>query len=445
MRSRIVTLSLLAAAALQPAQDGPRPCDSSPFIVRNVDVWTASRPLRRRDVIVRDGRIAAIEPARGDRNPAVTIVDGTGHTLLPGLVDLHLHFTIPGGLLPGEGMRARLESISAQQLLRSGVTSGRLHLATLDDAVRLKARSADPCAPMPRVQVGGPGLSGATDRDSGNFQGAKSRDDAVAKIERFRSAGVDWVAIHDAHRFQPDVLEAIGAAARRTGIRLMAAGSTPQEIAAALTLRPETLDYFDRTAAPRYEDAILAAIRAQRNLVLVPTPGVPYRTVAYRKQPALLAHPDNFALLGHADRDFILANAKKDLDGPEGPSAEQAMGSLPVKFRQLRRLNLPMAIGSDAGSTLHFPSGAIWWELEAWRALGVAHQEVLVAATERGAHVLRTVDAGRIAVGGRADVILYRGRVDQGPFEMSRVMLVAKDGVRFVAGGRWIEGTKNEE
>jgi hypothetical protein len=39
-----------------------------------------------------------------------------------------------------------------------------------------------------------------------------------------------------------------------------------------------------------------------------------------------------------------------------------------------------MAIGSDAGSPLQFPADAIWWELEAWRALGASHREALIAS-----------------------------------------------------------------
>jgi hypothetical protein len=53
--------------------------------------------------------------------------------------------------------RPDTDQITARQLLRAGVTSGRLHLASLDDAIRLKARSQDPCAEVPRLQVGGPG------------------------------------------------------------------------------------------------------------------------------------------------------------------------------------------------------------------------------------------------------------------------------------------------
>ena len=431
MISRALVTATVLLIAVGPPRQTPQACDSSPLVVRNANLWTRDGVVRNRDVLFRDGRVAAIEPSNAKQPDGATTIDGTGHTLLPGLIDLHLHLTIPGGLPVGDRSRTYLQDISGQALLRSGVTSGRLHLATVDDAVRLKGRSADPCAPQPRLQVGGPGLSGAADRDSGNFQGAGSREDAIEKIERFRAVGIDWVAIHDADRFAPGVLEAIVTTARKAGMRLMAAGSTPAEIAAALSIRPDTLDYFDRTEAALYPEQILQSMRAQPELVLVPTPGVPFRTVAYFRNAALLGRHENFEFLAPQDVEFVLANAKKDLAGAEATRSERVMDSLPAKFRQLRQLGLPMAVGSDAGSPLHFPAAAIWWELEAWRSLGATHREALVAATEQGARVLRATDVGRLTVGSRADFVLYRGDVEDGPFEMARVLAVTKDGVRY--------------
>jgi hypothetical protein len=208
----------------------------------------------------------------------------------------------------------------------------------------------------------------------------------------------------------------------------MAAGTTPQEISAALTIDPETLDYFDRTDAP-YAADVLAAIRARTNVILVPTPGVPFRTRAYLRDSSLLDDPTNFMFLDAEGAAFVLASARKDLQSP-GPSGEQrVLALLPDKLRQLRQLGLPMALGSDAGSPLHFQAGAIWWELEAWRAMGFTHREALTAATETGARVLRVDDVGRLAPGTRADFVLYRGDVESGAFDARRVIAVAKDGV----------------
>ena len=215
----MVFRSLIVGAVLLGSMDGPRAvaqtCDSAPLLIRNVNVWTRDGIVANRDVVFRAGRLAIIAPNGSQQHDRVRTIEGTGHTLLPGLVDAHLHFSIPGGLPAAARPGADVEDIAGRQLLRSGVTSGRLHLATLEEAARLKTRSANACEPMPQLQVGGPGLSGAVDKDFGNFQGAKDSDDASAKIARFREAGVDWVAIHDAERFPAGILEAIARAARR--------------------------------------------------------------------------------------------------------------------------------------------------------------------------------------------------------------------------------------
>lgn len=185
----------LAAALLALFAHGPparaQPCDATPLVIRNVRVWTPEGVLSARDVVVETGRVKAVEPTGANRS-AMRVLDGTGHTLLPGLVDAHLHFSVPGGL-PGAG-RNDTSTITARQLLTSGVTSGRLHLTSIDEATALKARSQDPCAAIPLLQVGGPGLSGAAERDFPAFQSARTADDAVAKVRRFGAAGIDWVA-----------------------------------------------------------------------------------------------------------------------------------------------------------------------------------------------------------------------------------------------------------
>ncbi len=126
---------------LQGSSSPASPCDATPLLIRNATVWTARGPQAGQDVLIRDGRVAVIEAAGSRKHEGVRILDGTGQTLLPGLVDAHLHFTIPGGLPRTGAPRTDVAHLTARQLLRSGVTSGRLHLASLEDAASLKARS----------------------------------------------------------------------------------------------------------------------------------------------------------------------------------------------------------------------------------------------------------------------------------------------------------------
>lgn len=43
-----------------------QPCDVSPLVIRNVNVWTPNGPVPRRDVFLQGGKVASIEPSGGE-------------------------------------------------------------------------------------------------------------------------------------------------------------------------------------------------------------------------------------------------------------------------------------------------------------------------------------------------------------------------------------------
>lgn len=66
-----------------------------PFTIRDVRVFTGSgRVLASAHVRVEDGRIVAVGDATV-RRPGDVLVDGQDATLLPGLIDAHVHL-VPG-------------------------------------------------------------------------------------------------------------------------------------------------------------------------------------------------------------------------------------------------------------------------------------------------------------------------------------------------------------
>ena len=94
--------------------------DSPGILIRNVTVidGTGGAPLRGQSVYIQDGRIAAI----GDGVSApdeVELIDGTGKTLIPGMVGLHNHmyYTAAGG------RSAQLSYSGPRLYLGSGVTT----------------------------------------------------------------------------------------------------------------------------------------------------------------------------------------------------------------------------------------------------------------------------------------------------------------------------------
>jgi imidazolonepropionase-like amidohydrolase len=62
------------------------------LVIRGAAVWTGGEKSHLADVVVRDGVIAAV----GESGSATgTVIDGAGKTLIPGLIDAHVHLTTP--------------------------------------------------------------------------------------------------------------------------------------------------------------------------------------------------------------------------------------------------------------------------------------------------------------------------------------------------------------
>jgi imidazolonepropionase-like amidohydrolase len=78
-----------------------RPRPSEPLLIRNATVLTGTgQRLERADVLVRDGRIAAV--GQGLDAAGARVLDAEGRWLTPGLIDIHSHL----GVYPSPGVAA---------------------------------------------------------------------------------------------------------------------------------------------------------------------------------------------------------------------------------------------------------------------------------------------------------------------------------------------------
>ena len=72
---------------------------NEPFVLRNVSLWDGrgGQVQRGRSVVVNDGRIAGILDAASSTPAGVRAIDGSGKTLIPGLIDAHVHLMYDSG------------------------------------------------------------------------------------------------------------------------------------------------------------------------------------------------------------------------------------------------------------------------------------------------------------------------------------------------------------
>ena len=133
-----------------------------------LDVTTGSM-IKNHVVVVKDGRIEEVSPVRSADIPkGIEVVDLQGHTLLPGLIDMHVHLTSGGGYHGYERLkltderRAILGVVHAKQTLMAGFTTVRNVGAGSFGDVALRDAINEGDIPGPRMLVSGPpvGITG---------------------------------------------------------------------------------------------------------------------------------------------------------------------------------------------------------------------------------------------------------------------------------------------
>ena len=162
--TRSLTLSLLMGVVALSAQAQNMAIKGAAIL----DVTTGALHSGR-IVLVKNGRIARVAPAGEVTIPAGSdVLDLQGHTLLPGLIDMHVHLTSGGGYHGYERLkltderRAILGVVHAEQTLMAGFTTVRNVGAGSFGDVALRDAINDGDIPGPRMLVSGPpiGITG---------------------------------------------------------------------------------------------------------------------------------------------------------------------------------------------------------------------------------------------------------------------------------------------
>ncbi|MCS6625413.1 amidohydrolase family protein [Roseibacterium beibuensis] len=193
--------SLGAAASAQQGAGGPEPVRG--VAVVGVQVLPMSGPDRLADqtVLIVGDRITAVGPSRDLAAPSgFQVIDGAGMTLMPGLVDMHVHVANTTGAAGDPAQRA------LDVMIAHGVTTAR-SMAGAPSHVELRAALERGDLPGPRLYLAAPGLH------DGNTPTTEAARQAVASA---RIAGFDFIKSH--HLTNADVWAAVQDQARQEGL-----------------------------------------------------------------------------------------------------------------------------------------------------------------------------------------------------------------------------------
>jgi imidazolonepropionase-like amidohydrolase len=433
-------LVLLLSAPLT-AADAPRP--TLALVGGQVIDGYEGPPIHDGVVLIAGDRIVSVGPRSAVTVPSgTTVIDTEGMSVLPGLMDMHVHLMLIGHAdyehwdktyMPR--FRAEIMPIAARQLLMAGVTTARELGAPLDDILDVKRRIEKGEIPGPRLFVSGPFIQKKPyfDYEKTFRWGVDSPDDARAKVQRLVDAGVDVIKLIDQDQLTDEEVAAVVDTAHRGGKPVVAHAHREDEIRVGLKHGVDCFEHTGLATEPGYPDDILSPIRKRNNtLYWCPTiEGLFLADYTARVFPERLDDPAWRQGVPKDIADDIRQSLRNVTALDYFTLTFRRLPTLANKFQQLRESGVTMMVGTDSGIPGNFHTDSTWRELDTWVRLGMTPMQAIAGATRWPARFLKKEkELGTLAPGRLADVIAVHGDVLTHVDLLQRVDVVVKNGVR---------------
>jgi imidazolonepropionase-like amidohydrolase len=400
--------------------------DGTSTLIRGARVFDGERLQEASNVLLAGGTIAGIGPAPGVPAPGVPagaeVVDGRGQTLLPGLIDCHVHATDVRAL--GQalafGVTTELDMFSGPDL----AAERRSLAARRDDVadIRTSVQGATPAGgTFQRLNPGLPAVAGP--QDAATFV-----RDRAAEGADYLKVYLEDPAWYGSPALSAATVRALVAAAHAHGMLaiahadsaamarmfIQAGGDGLAHVLADLEVTPAFLaDLRRRPAfviATLRATAIVSAAQAdqieadQRELASHPRlgPFLDQPTWAAFTRPGLLADARARGAVA------ACAGGRLDFDGALGSVA--ALHQAGIQVLAGTDANYPDPGNANAILNAYAGHGiALHHELALLVRAGLSPAAALDAATSVPARLFGLTDRGRIAPGLRADLLLVDG------------------------------------
>ena len=433
-------LAWLAGVGLSLAAAGARagsPLPETPVVrvFANARLWDGTGRPRIEDatLVVRDGRIAAVGPARTVAiPPGVKPVDLQGRFVIPGLVNAHGHVGETVRLKSGPEHFSR-ENVLAQLSLyaRYGVTTVLSLGGDQAESFRIREEQSAPSLQRARLYA------------AGRVVEAQTPAEARAQVAEVAAFAPDFVKIRvddnlgTSPKMPPEVYRAVIDEAHRRKLRVAAHVFYHAD---AEDLLAAGVDFLAHSVRDREVAPALAHSLRDRRVCVSPTLVRELQSFVYRSEPDFFSDP--FFL---REIDAAMLAALRDPARQEGVRKslsaaryEQALDVASGNLKTLADAGVPIVLGTDSGPPARFQGYFEHLELRLMVKAGLTPEQAFLSATSGAARCLGLEgQVGALVPGAWADFAVFHENPlgDVRNTETLKAVYVAGNRVPPVSGG----------
>ena len=433
------------------------------WLVENGRIFVGNgKVIENGGVLIKSGKIAEVYEGASPDAKSVNAekIDAAGKTVLPGLIDMHVHLGASGGFYDDTSKMADPKNLERElaAYLYCGVTAVRSTGDQLDQMIKSRQKFGSGeklgaelffCGPLFTAE-GGHGTEYAKympETMRATFLGQfvripKSPEEARAQVDDLANKGVNaikgvleaGVPDYRFNRMDVNLLRVVAEEAHSKSLPVAIHTGNAHDVDDAISVGANSIEhgsYIDEIS-----DAAIAEMKTH-SIAFDPTLSVVEGFTSFAKGDTALLK-----------RSLVQQTSSKELiNGTEHAATSQqfaglrdGIGHYPMSLemggRNLQKAwhaGLTLITGSDAGNFLVMHGPTVQREIELWTAAGIPIDVVLQAATLNAAKVLHADNRiGTIEKGKEASLLIVDGNPLQDVHALSAISIVFFKGERVV-------------
>ena len=433
---------------------------SETFLIRGARIFIGDgHVIENGSVLVRGGKIAEVYEGEGPdpKTLRAETVEAAGKTILPGLIDVHVHLGAPGGFGADakygddQGMRRALAAY-----LYSGVTTVRSVGDMLDGVLKLRSTVSSGEILGSDMQTCGPLFTAAGGHGTEFFKGLPenaranlekqslriptSSNEARQQVDELKKQDLDCIkAILEAgaggqvfNRLDTGLFTAVARQAHADSLPLVVHTGDARDVADAAQAQANSIEHG--SFRERIPDTVFEQL-AKQGTFYDPTlsGGEAFKDFVAGKTDLLKR-----SLVQQVGPPELLRGTEEALASGNMEAMRKSMAQYPtdmaIAIDNLKRAlahGVPLVTGSDAGNPLVVHGPTVQHEMQLWVQAGIPPAVALQAATSNAARLLRIENrAGSVRRGNDADLLIVDGNPLEDITATERISLVVFKGER---------------